>query len=230
MQFAYEDRIAELRAQVDRITSRQLLDQEQFEQKLEQVMRKQGVLEQRAATLSSFPDMTPPARSRKADARAEAPKGNAPPKPSPINDTIIFQAPGDREARLESRALPVFNLRNAGQDQGRRRGCAGAHAGIARQTRIQASLRAQRDGGELSIRERAVSAACCRISASIRGKTPPASSAAGAVGGPFVAAQSRFGEEKCFERQLYRIHISRAQFDELTRTLSDVPRAQARER
>ena len=31
MQFAYEDRIAELRAQVDRITSRQLLDQEQFE-------------------------------------------------------------------------------------------------------------------------------------------------------------------------------------------------------
>ena len=35
MQYAYEDRIAELRAQVDRITSRQLLDQEQFEQKLD---------------------------------------------------------------------------------------------------------------------------------------------------------------------------------------------------
>src|SRR5665213_714932 len=32
LQFAYEDRIAELRGQVDRITSRQLLDQEQFEQ------------------------------------------------------------------------------------------------------------------------------------------------------------------------------------------------------
>src|SRR5580704_4173571 len=31
-QFAYEDRIAELRAQIDRTTSRQLLDQEQFEQ------------------------------------------------------------------------------------------------------------------------------------------------------------------------------------------------------
>ena len=35
MQFAYEDRIAELRAQVDRVTSRQLLDQEQFEHKLD---------------------------------------------------------------------------------------------------------------------------------------------------------------------------------------------------
>ena len=33
-QFAYEDRIAELRAQVDRITSRKLLNQEQFDQKL----------------------------------------------------------------------------------------------------------------------------------------------------------------------------------------------------
>ena len=44
-QFAYEDRIAELRAQVDRITSRQLLNQEQFEQKLEQVMRRQSTLE-----------------------------------------------------------------------------------------------------------------------------------------------------------------------------------------
>src|SRR5271168_4679687 len=38
MQYAYEDRIAELRAKVDRTTSRQLLDQEQFDQKLDQIM------------------------------------------------------------------------------------------------------------------------------------------------------------------------------------------------
>ncbi|MDB5548860.1 MAG: putative metalloendopeptidase, partial [Tardiphaga sp.] len=37
MQYAYEDRIAELRAKVDRTTSRQMLDQEQFDQKLDQV-------------------------------------------------------------------------------------------------------------------------------------------------------------------------------------------------
>jgi len=40
MQFAYEDRISELRAQVDRITSRQLLDQEQFEQKLNALLKR----------------------------------------------------------------------------------------------------------------------------------------------------------------------------------------------
>jgi len=40
---AYEDRIAELRAQVDRMTSRQLLDQEQVEHKLDQILRRQTV-------------------------------------------------------------------------------------------------------------------------------------------------------------------------------------------
>ena len=57
-QFAYEDRIAELRAQIDRTTSRQLLDQEQFEQKLEDVIRRQATLELRAASLSAIADPT----------------------------------------------------------------------------------------------------------------------------------------------------------------------------
>src|SRR5436190_9457541 len=56
MQYAYEDRIAELRAKVDRTTSRQLLDQEQFDKKLDQVMRRQATLESRAAALSALPD------------------------------------------------------------------------------------------------------------------------------------------------------------------------------
>jgi murein DD-endopeptidase MepM/ murein hydrolase activator NlpD len=50
-QFAYEDRIAELRAQIDRTTSHQLLDQEQFEQKLDELMRRQSMLESRATAL-----------------------------------------------------------------------------------------------------------------------------------------------------------------------------------
>ncbi len=56
MQYAYEDRIAELRAKVDRTTSRQLLDQEQFDQKLEQIMRRQTTLESRATALGAIPD------------------------------------------------------------------------------------------------------------------------------------------------------------------------------
>src|ERR1700690_2213598 len=56
MQYAYEDRIAELRAKVDRATSRQLLDQEQFDQKLDQIMRRQTTLESRATALGAMPD------------------------------------------------------------------------------------------------------------------------------------------------------------------------------
>jgi murein DD-endopeptidase MepM/ murein hydrolase activator NlpD len=55
-QFGYEDRIAELRAQIDRTTSRQLLDQEQFEQKLDELIRRQAALESRATALSSLTD------------------------------------------------------------------------------------------------------------------------------------------------------------------------------
>ncbi len=62
MQYAYEDRIAELRAKVDRTTSRQLLDQEQFDQKLDQVMRRQTTLESRAAALSALPTHQSPGR------------------------------------------------------------------------------------------------------------------------------------------------------------------------
>src|SRR3954452_19912059 len=57
MQYAYEDRIADLRGQVDKLASRQLLDQEQVESKLEQIARRQAVLESRSSTLSSLPDL-----------------------------------------------------------------------------------------------------------------------------------------------------------------------------
>ena len=55
-QFGYEDRIAELRAQIDRTTSRQLLDQEQFEHKLDELTRRQAILESRAAALGNLAD------------------------------------------------------------------------------------------------------------------------------------------------------------------------------
>jgi murein DD-endopeptidase MepM/ murein hydrolase activator NlpD len=57
-QFAYEDRIAELRAQIDRTTSRQLLDQEQFERKLDDLMRRQATLESHATALNGVADPT----------------------------------------------------------------------------------------------------------------------------------------------------------------------------
>ena len=115
MQYAYEDRIAELRARVDRATSRQLLDQEQFDQKLEQIMRRQTALESRATALGSIPDVTGSIRAPARSSTAPDTTGSTTsPKPSPISDTVIFVAPPDREARLESR-VPILHAPPANQ-------------------------------------------------------------------------------------------------------------------
>src|SRR4029078_12467905 len=89
-QFAYEDRIAELRAQVDRITSRQLLNQEQFDQKLEQIMRRQAVLESPAPTLAGVPDPTPTGSIKSRPTPMTEPSSPVTPKAYPISDNVIF--------------------------------------------------------------------------------------------------------------------------------------------
>jgi murein DD-endopeptidase MepM/ murein hydrolase activator NlpD len=55
-QYAYEDRIADLRAEIDRVTSRQLLDQDEFDAKLAELVRRQAMLESRAAALGGAAD------------------------------------------------------------------------------------------------------------------------------------------------------------------------------
>jgi murein DD-endopeptidase MepM/ murein hydrolase activator NlpD len=54
MQHDYEDRIAALRAQLDRITSRQLLDQQVVEQKVEKLLEQQDALFSRHGKLGSL--------------------------------------------------------------------------------------------------------------------------------------------------------------------------------
>src|SRR5260370_10299554 len=99
MQYAYEDRIADLRTQVDRLASRQLLDQEQFEQKLQSLVRRQSVLEARAATLSALPAAAaPPAMKPQRAGIAAEHFPAALPRPAPISDTLILLPPVDREA------------------------------------------------------------------------------------------------------------------------------------
>ncbi len=84
MQQAYEDRISALRAQVDRITSRQLLDQKLMETKVSELLERQSQLSQRHGRLGPLldraesevgaaPDDTTP--DRKPEHRADATGG-----------------------------------------------------------------------------------------------------------------------------------------------------------
>src|SRR5215207_5829783 len=99
-QFGYEDRIAELRAQVDRISSRQLLDQEQYEQKLDQILRRQAMLESRASAFSGLLD---PAHTGSIKPPARSAIGHNPTRsslrPSPINDRPIPGSSPDRQSQ-----------------------------------------------------------------------------------------------------------------------------------
>ncbi len=54
MQYAYEDRIAALRGQIDRVTSRQLLDQDSFEGKVHDLLSRQAQLESRGAVVATL--------------------------------------------------------------------------------------------------------------------------------------------------------------------------------
>ena len=220
--FAYEDRIAELRAQVDRIASRQLLDQEQFEQRLEQISRRQVLLESRASTLTSVPDPTVTGSVNRA---RPAPPPETPAigqiKPSPISDTAIFTTPPDREARLESRGLPASAERYALASSTPAAGIEGKlsrlQASLDRvETRQTATLNSLEEGYDSKVRRMRGVLSDLGIDA---GKAPPAPSG---VGGPYVPVTLP-ANAGAFERQLFRIKVVRSHLDRLTRTLSVVP-------
>jgi len=224
MQYAYEDRIAELRAKVDRAASRQLLDQEQFDQKLEQIMRRQTALESRAAALGTMSDVTGsirPAPPRGSDAN-QGPSNQGTPKPSPISDTAVFVAPPDREARLESRTpIPASPQSNQfAKPQGIDNVLARLQNSLDLVERRQtAALNAVEDGVEVRLRRmRGVVSDLGLNLAHLESAVPHGS----AMGGPFVPIKLSPNSDP-FEKQIYRINIARAEMDRLNRTLALVP-------
>ena len=228
MQYAYEDRISELRAKVDRASSRQLLDQEQFDQKLQQIMRRQAALESRAAALGAMPDVTGSIRSsapRGSDA-SQGTSNQGIPKPSPINDTATFVAPPDREARLESRA-PV--VANPPTNQFAKAGGVG-NVLVRLQNSLDlverqqmAALNAAQDGVESRMRRmRGVVSDLGLDLAQLESAARRGGAHDAGVGGPFVPVKLSPNAD-AFEKQLYRINVDRAEMDLLNRTLALVP-------
>ena len=221
MQYAYEDRIAELRAKVDRTTSRQLLDQEQFDQKLEQIMRRQTALESRATALGTIPDLSITGSIRTPSRGTTDAASSGTPKPSPISDTVIFVAPPDREARLESRA-PLVNNSQPNQFakiQGVDNVLVRLQTSLDKvESRQMAALNSVEDSMESRVRRmRGVFTDLGLDLPQLEAATPRSG-----VGGPFVPFKLP-ANAGAFERQLYRINVTRAQVERLSRTLALVP-------
>jgi len=199
MQYAYEDRIADMRAQVDRVTSRQLLDQEQVEQKLDQIAKRQATLESRANALGSLGGDPGVTGSIKPNAKEQH-------KPSPIGDGASLQPRGF--------SAIVAKFTGRGNTGG------GLNGTLAK---LQESLEKveTRQTATLTNVEESFSAKAKRMRSALAelginaGKAPPE-----AAGGPFVPLKP--GEDS-FAKQLQRISVARAHVDRLNKTLVAVP-------
>lgn len=211
MQYAYENRVADLKGQIDRLTNRHLIEQEQFEYKLDQVMRRQSALEARAAALSGMPPAPAPTPPKSPAIGAEQLPTIL--KPSPISEPSARPASrGDRGAWLAPQTRSARNT-----------------------AAIDASLRALRDS--LDVVEARQTAAVNGLAETydararrMRGvlsdlgldaaRLPP--SPAPAVGGPLVPVMPR-GDASPFEQQLHRVNMARAQLERLNQALDAVP-------
>jgi murein DD-endopeptidase MepM/ murein hydrolase activator NlpD len=213
LQSAYEDRIAELRDRVDRITSRQLLDQKQFERKLTTLLQRQATLKRRTDAVVGD-DLTtgsiPSSRRALTDQQLRLP---------PISDTIVYLPPPDRAARLHSRKRPHGATR-APVDAGELENIL-AH--------VSASLDriAHRQSLALSNIEEHVDSKARNMHNVLSdlsglgvhvGKISKS-----AIGGPFVPIKPPLPDASAFDRQLYRVDLARAKIDRYNHVLADVP-------
>ncbi len=210
LQVAYEDRLAEMRAQVDRVTTRQLLDHEQVEQTLNQVLRRQSVLEQRASMLSSLgePGVTSSARpSARPSPAAEATTTTT--KPLATREMAAPKLPGDRQTRRgRQAAAPAASPEVEGK-----------------LARLMSSLDRveRRQAASLRQMEESYEAKAHRIrSLLVEVGVSPGKGADAGTGGPYVPVKPPANTDT-FERQVHRIQIARAQLDRLNKTLVAVP-------
>jgi len=215
MQYSYEDRIAELRARIDRTTSRQLLDQEQFEQKLDQIIQRQAALDSRTSALATLPE-TSVTGSIKAAPRSLSEKLFGSSKPSPLDNGT--KTPG-RQSRLDPRATsnsePIKYARGSNVNDT----VAKLEASLDQiENRQMSMLKSAEDTFDSRVRrmkglvaDLGLNAAHLEASAPRRG-----------IGGPYVPVKLN-PNAGAFEQQLYHVNITRAQADRLNYALAQVP-------
>ncbi|MCA3565275.1 MAG: M23 family metallopeptidase [Methylocystis sp.] len=129
MQYAYEDRLAALRNQIDKVTSRQLLDQNTLDGKLHELLSRQAQLETRQTLVNALAEQPIFAGMRPAPAPASATqRGSDPiatgsvrsfapaePRPLPVHDAFELRSTAPRDTRAIGGSLPgpQSNLKDA---------------------------------------------------------------------------------------------------------------------
>lgn len=213
MQFAYEDRIAEMRAQMDRVTSRQLLDQEQLEQKLDQIVHRQSLLEQRATAVGTVAD--PSATGSLRPPRAAGQPAAGAPKASPISGPALFGPPAARNARAEVGGFSLASISARPRPDNVETVLTRLNASLDRVEGRQVNTLASLEDSYAS-KARRMRSVLADVGIDPDKRADPA------IGGPFISYRLPPNASP-FEKQVYRINVARAQAERLTRTVAAVP-------
>ncbi|MCC7348686.1 MAG: M23 family metallopeptidase [Variibacter sp.] len=212
MQHVYEDRIAALRSQVDRLNSRQLLNQEQVEQRIEQLAQRQATLAARTTALSGS------GTGRGAAASPPLAEPSPPPapgtaKPSPLTDDEVPPQLGRQSERhMPDAALTtVADVRRLG-----------ALAVLGRLEQSLDQVEAQQRAALMALedkydaRARRIRGVLAELGVDMKKLGSPAAG----VGGPFVPVRPGGA---AFDRQFDRVELARARANHLAHALATVP-------
>jgi murein DD-endopeptidase MepM/ murein hydrolase activator NlpD len=191
---AYEDRIAELRDRIDRITSRQLLDQQQFEQKLTTLLQRQATLKRRTDAVAGDELTTGSIPSSHRALIGEDQRLSL----RPTSDTIVpvLTSAGRLENILADVSASLDRI---------------AHRQILALSNIEERVDSKARNMHNVLSE--LSDLGVHV-----GKIPTS-----AIGGPLVPIKPPLPGASAFDRQLYGVDIARAKVNRYNHVLADVP-------
>ncbi|WP_233290751.1 M23 family metallopeptidase [Shinella sp. PSBB067] len=216
MQHDYEDRISALRAQVDRVTSRQLLDQQVVEEKVEKLMQQQLALSERHGKLDALlnraedsgiegadgvplPGEKPVVDGRRADAAGaiDAVMGIAPRKTTGLAYASTGESVADRADRLFSKV--TLSLKDLEHEQ------------LDRIQSLTAGASETADAIQTILR---------RTGFEVAENAPPENDSDSAIGGPFVEPMSA---TNAFEESINDLDFALERLDSARRTARKLP-------
>jgi murein DD-endopeptidase MepM/ murein hydrolase activator NlpD len=221
---SYETQASQLQAEIDRLRSLKLIDQERVERALAEIVRRQNALEARQSALTALGAAKPTNGETMPEitgavASPATPPSTSPPRPTPLSDTILIVPPGDRTAQLESRPLPPLAGRtDFSQIESATDVRVGAFARELAQLEAAQSRLLNRTEEIYDGRERRMR----KVFADLGLKAARSAGAAEArAGGPFLP-WTRPPEDP-FVRQLHRIRLSARAVEALQREIDTVP-------
>lgn len=223
----YDSQVVTLRAEIERLKSVKLVEQERVDRAVAELSRRQTVLESRQTALNSLAASKPGVLARDASPETTGsilPSGPSAPlpansgKPSPLSDTILLSPPSEKRAQMESRPVPPMGPRlSAGVETAHEVRLANLENALGQietgQSRVLNDAEVSVDTAERRIRN---------VFADL-GVKPPRKDGwfEASIGGPFLPFTRP--PEDPFARQLHRIKTAAESVEHLSRNLATLP-------